>query len=774
MAVITQDLNPKGKNITRYHIVIKGVVQGVGFRPFVYNLARRWKINGSVLNSAGGVIIEAEGEEANLTGFSNELKDNPPKLALITGYKLYQLPYRGYADFQILSSDTALDKEALVPPDVATCPACLEDVSDPADRHYNYPFTNCTNCGPRFTITREIPYDRPYTAMASFQMCGDCSGEYNNPADRRFHAQPVACPFCGPQVELVDRRGIKVAGRENWLQACWDLLQDGKILAFKGLGGFHLTCDAMNSKALEVLRQRKGRECKPFAVMCRDLRTVEKYCRANEDEAKLLSSLQAPIVILARKPGYLLPKELAPGLKTLGVMLPYTPLHYLLFTGPFDLLVMTSGNYSSLPLVKDNDRALDELGEIADYLLWHNRDIVNRCDDSLARVIDGGTHILRRSRGYVPHPVAVRRDAPAPVILGVGGEMKNSFCLLKRDQAFMSQYIGEIDCLEGEENLFSSLINFQRLIGVTPEIVAYDMHPGYASAEVARRIPALHLVETQHHHAHFAGCLAENGIEDEEVIGVILDGTGYGTDGTLWGFEIITGGYTGFNRLCHLAAVPLPGGEAAIRQPWRTAVSYLHTFLGGAGKQAAREIFKDKELPLIEKMIEKGFNAPLSSGCGRLFDAVSAILGICLENHYEGQAAVELGEIVLAGAEGDLLSPYPYAIKEGIINPGEMLAEIIKDRSDHTPVEIIATRFHKTLVKIIFEAVREISRRTGLKKVALSGGTWQNPYLFQSVKNLLAANGYQPLYHRQVPANDGGIALGQVMIAHWRWLKKCV
>jgi len=746
----------------------------VGFRPFVYNLARLWRINGSVLNFSGGVTIEAEGEDRNLANFLNELRENPPKLSLITDYKIYELPSCGYTSFKILSSDSGTDKEALVPPDVATCPECRKDLSDPANRHYLYPFTNCTNCGPRFTITKEIPYDRPYTAMSLFQMCDCCAREYNNPGDRRFHAQPVACPVCGPHVELVDHKGKKVAGKENWLQACWDVLRDGKILAFKGLGGFHLTCDAMNGKTLEVLRLRKGRDHKPFAVMCRDLKTTQKYCLVNKYEEKLLNSLQAPIVILPRYPGVDLPQELAPGLKTLGVMLPYTPLHFLLFSGPFALLVMTSGNYSGMPLVKDNERALGELGGIADYLLWHNRGIVNRCDDSLSRVIDGETHILRRSRGYVPHPVTVRRESTAPVILGVGGEMKNSFCLLKKDQAFMSQYIGEIDSLEGEENLFSSLINFQKLIGVTPEIVAYDLHPGYASAQVARRIPARTFIETQHHHAHFASCLTENGIEDEEAIGVILDGTGYGTDGTLWGFEIITGDYTGFKRRSRLAAVPLPGGEIAVRLPWRTAVSYLLTFLGDAGKEAARQIFKDKNLSVIEKMIEKSFNAPLSSGCGRLFDAVSAILGLCLKNHYEGQAAIELGEIVLAGTAANHLRPYPYEIEAGIILPGKMLAEIIKDLAACTPVEIISTRFHKTLVKIIFEAVQEISLLTGLKKVALSGGTWQNPYLFLSVKNLLTANGYQPLYHHQVPANDGGIALGQVMIAHWRWLKRCV
>ncbi|MDD3653464.1 MAG: carbamoyltransferase HypF [Desulfotomaculaceae bacterium] len=774
-------VEPEGK-IVHYRIMLQGVVQGVGFRPFVYNLARSWGIKGSVLNSSRGVIIQAEGEKKNMINFINSLKEHPPSLSVISNFQISQEQPRGYTAFKILSSRPGAEKDALVPPDAATCPACVKEIFDPQDRHHAYPFTNCTNCGPRFTIINEIPYDRPKTSMAAFDMCADCDREYHEPGDRRFHAQPAACPACGPQPELVDSNGEKLAGQDNWLEQCWDMLQAGKIFALKSLGGFHLTCDATNPEALATLRRRKGRDAKPFAVMCRDAAAVQKYCEVGENELTLLSSPQAPIVILRKKcpaagSGRGLPEGLAPGLKTLGVMLPYTPLHHLLFSGPFEVLVMTSGNYSTLPLVKDNHRALSGLGGIADCFLWHDRDIVNRCDDSLARVIDGETHIYRRSRGYVPHPVAVSCGRDTPVILGVGGEMKNSFCLLKQNQAFFSAHIGEIDSLEGEENLFTSLLNFQKLIGVVPEIVAYDAHPGYASARVARRIPARSYVAVQHHHAHLASCLAENR-QAGEAIGVILDGTGYGSDGHLWGFEILTGSDKNFSRRYHLAYVPLPGGEMAIRYTWRSAVGYLITFLGDDGKKHAGSVFKGKvsptDLNLVIKMAETGFNSPLSSGCGRLFDAVSAILGVCLENTYEGQAAVELGEAVRESAAGGGVYPYSYDLAGEEIRPGPTLAGILADRLAGEPVELVSTRFHLTIISMIVETVERVSAATGLRNVVLSGGVWQNRFLFRAAKEALSARGFKVLYHRQVPANDGGIALGQVMIAHRRWQGKCV
>ena len=764
----------KKKRITHYRLLIKGVVQGVGFRPFVYNLALTMGIKGSVLNSGEGLVIEAEGEEQNVRNFLKELKENTPRLAKISNYQEIELPPCGYKSFEILKSAPGNDKEALIPPDVAACPECIKEIFDPQDRHYQYPFTNCTNCGPRFTVINEVPYDRPKTSMAVFKMCDECAREYSDPVDRRFHAQPIACPKCGPRVEVVDRQGVKIDGPKGWLELCWDILKEGKILALKGLGGFHLICNAKNTEAVKVLRRRKGRDAKPFAVMGRDLETVQRYCLTTQREAELLSSPQAPIVILRKKISCMLPGELAPGLKTLGFMLPYTPLHHLLLNGPFDVLVMTSGNYSSLPLVKENSRAFSELHEIADFFLAHDREIVNRCDDSLVRVIDGEEQIYRRSRGYVPGYLSVRRGSKAPVILGVGGEMKNSFCLLKKEQAFMSQYIGEIDSVEGEENLFASLSNFQKLIGVNPEIVAYDSHPGYHSAQVALKIYAPAYEQIQHHHAHLASCMADNEMENEEVIGIILDGTGYGPDGNLWGFEAMTGNYSGFKRRYHLAYVPLPGGEMAIRQPWRTAVAYLITFLQERGKKYAAILFKDKKVDIIEKMVVKGFNSPLSSGCGRLFDAVSALTGICLENTYEGQAAIELGEVALQPEEGIYFQPYSYEISDGIVFPGSMMEEILKDKFSGVPAEIISTKFHQTMVYIICELTERTAAITGLKKVVLSGGTWQNSYLLQAVKRVLKTRGYQVLTHSQAPANDGGIALGQVMIANWRWQEKCV
>ena len=771
-----------------YRIVVSGVVQGVGFRPFVYQLAGKWGVNGSVQNAAAGVIIMGEGLPNALEGFTSDLKNDLPTLAVINDYQCEELPVVGYTDFSILTSAAMAAKgklDALIPPDVATCADCARDVFDPADRHYRYAFTNCTNCGPRFTILSDLPYDRPKTAMAVFPMCGICAAEYHNPADRRFHAQPVACPDCGPQVEIVNNLGEPVCNWENWPETAGLLLAAGKILAVKGLGGFHLVCSAHDRQAVTALRQRKGRKAKPLAVMCRDLETVQKYCTLGENEKALLASPAAPIVILSKllcpadsatKP---LAEEVAPGADTLGVMLPYTPLHLLLCNASDDVLVMTSGNYSNLPLVKDNRKALSELGGIADYFLMHNREIISRCDDSLLRVIDGEKHFYRRSRGYVPEPVPVVRRMEDPVVLGIGGEMKNSFCLLKGNQAFLSTYIGEIDCLEGEENLREGVDHLQQLIGVVPEIVAFDSHPNYASADVARRIPAKHYFPVQHHHSHLAACMADNGLDNQAVIGAILDGTGYGSDGNLWGFEIIAGDYVDFQRFWRPVYIPLPGGEAAVRQPWRTAAALLITLLGESGLNYAMKVFPDKNIELIAEIVHNGIGAPLSSGCGRIFDAVAAILGVCLENTYEGQGAVELA----AALPGELLRnpfaqtdwfPYDYDLTGGVINMKKTLVSIINEQQNNVPVSVIALRFHQTLASIVTQTVGLTAEVTGCRQVVLSGGSWQNPYLFLWVRKLLRERGCRVYYHRQVPANDGGIALGQAMIAYWRWRNKCV
>ncbi|MEW5762534.1 MAG: carbamoyltransferase HypF [Bacillota bacterium] len=756
----------------RYRITIKGIVQGVGFRPFVYNLAGAHGVKGTVLNASRGVLIEAEGPAPAVRAFIEDLRRRPPRLARISSLTCEELPPCGYTSFAIVASAAEEEKEALVPPDVALCADCARETFDPTDRHYRYPFTNCTNCGPRFTIVRDLPYDRPKTSMAAFPMCAACAREYHDPRDRRFHAQPVACPACGPRVELVDAAGRPVAG--DWREKAWEILGRGEILAVKSLGGFHLACDARNRAALVALRRRKGRSAKPFAVMCRDLATAARYCLVNERERELLTSPQAPIVVLRRRPDAGLPEELAPGLKTLGVMLPYTPLHLLLFEGPFDILVMTSGNYSELPLAKENAAALEELAGIADYFLWHNRDIVNRCDDSLAAVVAGEVMLMRRSRGYVPRPVAVPL-ADGPVVLGIGGEMKNTFCLLKKDQAFVSQHIGELESIEGEENLFTSLVNFERLLGVEPEVVGYDLHPDYRSSRLAARVPARARYGTQHHHAHLAACLADNDL-DEKAIGVILDGTGYGLDGSLWGFEILTGDYLDFTRELHLAPVPLPGGEQAVRHPWRTAVAYLVTHLGEGGRRVARALFgsKGRELEIVERLIASGFNSPPSSGCGRFFDAVAAVLGVCERSTYEGQAAIELGELVREPREGRDLEPYPFRIEGDVILPAGTIAGVVADLERGRDRAFIATRFHNTVLEMVREGVRRVANRTGLDLVALSGGTWQNRYLFARAKEELARDGFRVIWHREVPANDGGLCLGQAAIARARALQELV
>ena len=521
-------------------ILCRGTVQGVGFRPFVYNLAKQLGLSGWVLNSTKGLEIHAEGPADKLEDFVCRIREQPPRLAKIASMEINKVDCCGYTDFSIRLSASEEETDVLVPPDTTVCSDCVTEVLDPEDRHYLYPFTNCTNCGPRFTIVRDFPYDRSNTTMSSFPMCKECREEYNDPADRRFHAQPVACPQCGPQVIFSDSTGQELSG--DWREQFSHSIKEGKIVGVKGLGGFHLSCDAHNQKAVALLRERKGRPAKPLAVMARDLDTVKKYCRVSAQEEKLLTGAEAPIVVLDKRHPFNLPDNLAPGLKTLGVMLPYTPLHLLLFNEDIDLLVMTSGNPSGLPLEKDNREAVERLGGIADYFIMHNRDIENRTDDSVLRVAGGISRYYRRSRGYVPRPIEIPMDPRFPaVVLGAGGEMKNSFCLVKHDgNAYPSQYMGEIDTLEAMENYRDSLDKFERFLEVKPEIVGYDMHPAYNSSKLANEVPETEKFAVQHHHGHMAAVMAENML-NEQVIGVILDGTGYGLDGNICGCEFLVG-----------------------------------------------------------------------------------------------------------------------------------------------------------------------------------------------------------------------------------------
>lgn len=764
-------------SVNRVLLQIEGIVQGVGFRPFIFRLAKIHRLGGKVWNDGEGVFVEVEGPEEDIHQFINKVVTEAPALARITRIQKNELKPLGYSNFDIVHSKGIPEGKVIVPPDVATCKDCREDITNPSDRHYLYPFTNCTNCGPRFTIVRELPYDREKTSMQAFPMCPDCAAEYTNPLDRRFHAQPVACPACGPQVTLVDRHGRKVS--DNWLEACRRLLTEGYILALKSLGGFHLACDARNKQAINKLRERKKRPHKPLAVMCRDLETAALYCHLSMVEAALLTSPASPIVILKKKDGCSLPQELAPGQDTLGVMLPYTPLHILLMEQGPPVLVMTSGNYSDLPLCIENQDALEKLGDIADYFLWHDRQIINRCDDSVVTVVAGETQFYRRSRGYVPAPLDVPVAAEESLtVLGVGGDLKNTFCILKGKQAFMSQHIGDLSNIEGEKNFLDSLAKFKVLINAEPQVVVFDFHPGYRSSFLAREIKDIAHMAVQHHHAHLASCMADNCL-NEQVIGVILDGTGYGLDGCSWGFEILLGDYLHFNRELHLDYIPLPGGDNAVRNPWRTAVAYLYKYGGEEARSLAGKLFKDKEkeIEVIAKAIHTGLNSPLASSCGRLFDAVSALLGICHTISYEGQAAVELAALVPwpeweeAAELVKSLHPYPFETKEEIINPRLLIAGVIEDIQKGVPVKVIAKYFHDTLIAMVVEAVQIIAEKSGLSKVVLSGGSWQNRYLQVLVKYILEKEGYQVFYHRRVPANDGGLSLGQAMIGYWRWRK---
>ncbi|GAB6172423.1 carbamoyltransferase HypF [Paradesulfitobacterium aromaticivorans] len=771
-----------------WHLEISGMVQGLGFRPFIYRLAKEWELAGWVENTGRGVILEVQGRPENLAGFLQALPQEKPALAQITHLSQREVQPQNYRDFRILESEVSPQAHVLVPPDLAMCPDCRDEVFTPASRYYQYPFTNCTNCGPRFTLIKALPYDRVRTSMSEFSMCADCEHDYHNPAHRRFHAQPTACRECGPQVQLLAKDGQALSG--SWLANFHDLIRRGKIIAVKGIGGFHLVCSALDDAAVQRLRSAKKRPFRPLAVMARDLQAVKKYCHLNPREIQALSDPAAPIVILrareAPPQGLDALQGLAPHNPTLGVMLPYAPLHLLLFPPEIDLLVMTSGNAKGLPIVKDNEEALKELAPYVDYFLVHDRTVINRCDDSVVRVIGQDIHFYRRSRGYVPAPLTLPFEAEAQV-LGLGGEMKNTFCLIKGNKAFLSQHLGDMRSLEGLENYTYSLSQLESLLSIRPLVLGYDPHPSYSLNSVLKHpeLPQTQL-PIQHHHAHLVSAMADNGLRGE-VIGAILDGTGYGPDSRLWGFEILSGDYNDFTRHLHLEEIPLPGGERAVANPWLTAAAYLWTRFGQAGWDKALSLFpeREQELAIALQMIEKGINAPYSSSAGRLFDAVAAILGLCRENTYDGQAAIELGELALTAmmpnqglikelhepeaSTRSALNPYPFTLEAGTLKVKGLFAEILADLQQGKERQEIARRFHHTVAAMVFKAVTDVRAQTGLKRVVFSGGVWQNPYLLSLTKQLLTAHGFDVYTHRQVPANDGGLALGQAVAAYWRW-----
>jgi hydrogenase maturation protein HypF len=754
----------------RRQLEVAGIVQGVGFRPYVYRLATARGLAGTICNTAAGVTIEVQGSTEAVADFSEHLRSDAPPLARITSLTLREVPCNGDRGFRIVHSQGGEAVRTLISPDVAICDDCLGEVFDAGDRRYRYPFINCTNCGPRFTIVRNIPYDRPSTSMAVFPMCPACQAEYDDPLNRRFHAQPNACWDCGPRVDLRDRAGEKMEGYDPIAEVV-RALSAGAIVAVKGLGGFHLAADATNPAAVETLRERKRRVEKPFAVMVPDVNAGQRICELDEASRKVLQSIQRPIVLLPKKGGSPVVDQVAPFNRFLGIFLPYTPLHYLIMReGGFQALVMTSGNLSEEPIAIENGEALTRLQNLADYFLMHNRDILLRCDDSVVCVSECTTRQLRRSRGFVPVPVFLRDEQPP--ILAVGGELKNTICLTKGRHAFLSQHIGDLENGEGYKFFVEAISHLERILEIRPEIVAYDLHPDYFSTRWALQQNGVQLVGVQHHHAHIASCMAENHL-DEPVIGVALDGTGYGTDGCVWGGEALVADYAGFERAAHFEYVPMPGGTAAIREPWRMAVSYLFHQFGHS--------FLSLPIPFVQKldanktevllrMSQQQLNSPLTSSCGRLFDAVASLIGIRQQINYEAQAAIEL-EFSAQGKDDDRNGgdAYSFELKRTsqpwLIGTRSMFEALIEDLGGGISVEAMARRFHNGVVDIFLRIAIALRESRGLNCVCLSGGAFNNVYLSSRLESKLVRQSFRVFTHHEVPAGDGGLSLGQALVA---------
>jgi len=806
---------------SKANVHITGIVQGVGFRPFVYGLAERFGLKGWVRNTSAGVDIEVDGTQSVLESFLAALKSELPPLARIDTFTVSFGIAAGFTSFEIIHSEAVEGAFQPISPDVCICPDCLRELFDPADRRYRYPFINCTNCGPRFTIITDIPYDRPNTTMAPFTMCPDCAAEYQNPLDRRFHAQPVACPVCGPHVWLevsakcqapsptshATHQGSHSTGQsplinnhrsDNAIYRAQELLREGRILAVKGLGGFHLACDAINPAAVAELRSRKLRVDKPFALMMPDLATVEQHCFVSQAERELLESRQRPIVLLCRRLESNIASAVAPRQDTLGVMLPYTPLHYLLMAdgkGPM-VLVMTSGNLSEEPIATGNDEAIERLGSLADGFLMHDRDIRTRCDDSVVRVVSHPSlvesqtsHItgqrsirltadeteianhssitiypLRRSRGYAPDPIQMPFESPP--MLAVGPELKNTFCLTRERYAFLSHHIGDMENYETLRSFEDGVAHFMRMFRIQPEAIAYDLHPNYLSTRYAikhteqQQLPA---IGVQHHHAHIAACMVDHGLTGESpVIGIAFDGTGYGEDGAIWGGEFLVADYYGYERLYHMAYFPLPGGDATIRRPSRTALALLwHLGMDWDMRLNPVRDLGIEERKALRVQLEHQINAPQNSSMGRLFDAAASLAGVRQSVNYEAQAAIEFEAEANPLEEGI----YPFAVDGSEVLPGSAFKALLADVLAGVPVPVISARFHNGIADMVREICCRIRFKTNINVIALSGGVWQNQLLLKRSMTCLQREGFCVYIHRQVPTNDGGLALGQAAVA---------
>jgi hydrogenase maturation protein HypF len=748
--------------ISRF-IHIKGLVQGVGFRPYIFRLATRYKISGWVENGNDGVRIHAEGKETDISRFIASLPEEAPPASQILEIIVNEAEVLNETSFLIRKSSDISDEITEISPDISVCPECLNDMKSQAHR-LDYPFINCTNCGPRFTIIRGLPYDRAKTTMLPFEMCPVCHKEYTDVSDRRFHAQPVACNHCGPQYELVNN-GRSVTGTRSILAELVKLFLSGKIIAIKGAGGFHLACDATNEKAVGLLRQRKNREGKPFAVMFKGLSELRKYANINAGEEATLLSWRRPIVIVKNNTKNRLAASVSNGFNTSGVMLPYMPLHYLLFEN-LDLpaIVLTSGNLSDEPVIIDNEEVLDRLSGVADAFLLYNRDIWNRTDDSVIMYAGDIPRMIRRSRGFAPSPVNLGFNVDG--IFAAGAELVNCFCLGKGEKAIMSQHIGDLKNLETLDFYTESFNRYKELFRVNPSVVVCDMHPDYLSTRFAKEFAARNLniaiEQVQHHHAHIAACMAEHGL-DETVIGVSMDGVGYGTDGNTWGFEFMTCDLIDFERKMHLEYIAQPGGDKTNHEPWRMALAYVHQYVSRDVDSLGLAFLKDipnEDIRLLITAIENHVNCPLTSSAGRLFDAVAAMTGICNYTSFHAEAPMRLENIMDESETGS------YSFHAGkTIDPREIIQGIINDLSKKVPVQNISAKFHRTIVEIIIEGVIKISGETGINKVLLSGGTFQNKFILEESEKRLIGLSYEVFTHRQFPSNDGGIALGQLVIA---------
>lgn len=745
----------------RLRLVIRGAVQGVGFRPFVYRLATELGLTGWVLNSAQGVFVEAEGSLESVQQLLRRVQAEKPPRAFIQSMEHSLLDPVGYTAFEIRHSEEGGEKSVLILPDIATCAHCLRELFDPADRRYLYPFINCTHCGPRYSIIEALPYDRPNTTMRVFPMCPTCREEYENPLDRRFHAQPIACPQCGPHLELWNERGHPLATGHAALLEAAEAIRAGRVVALKGLGGFQLVVDARQEGAVRRLRERKRREEKPFALMYPSLEMVRAHCEVSEAEERVLCSPEAPIVLLRRSEQEAVAPSVAPRNPYLGVMLPYTPLHHLLMRELGFPIVATSGNLSDEPICTDEHEALERLAGIADLFLVHNRPIARHVDDSVVRVLLGRELVLRRARGYAPLPVLVKE--PLPPLLAVGAHLKNTVALSVGRQVFLSQHIGDLETAQALEAFRRVVADVRGLWEHQPQAVACDMHPDYLSTQMAHRL-GLPVREVQHHLAHTLACMAENELEPP-VLGVSWDGTGYGTDGTVWGGEFLLVREEGWERFAHLRPFRLPGGDRAIKEPRRAALGVLYELLGEEAFALLETAFTLEERRVLASALRQGVQAPLTTSAGRLFDAVAALVGLRQQVNFEGQAAMEL-EFLTHGVDSDERYPFAFAGEAPpyLLDWAPLLQAVLEDLRCQTPAAQIAVRFHNTLAEMIVE----VAQRAEVERVALSGGCFQNAYLTVRTVRRLAEAGFRPYWHQRVPPNDGGIALGQILAAAWQ------